>query len=205
MKRQNTENYHHGNLKVALIEEALKMLESDGLSSITVRELTTRLGTSRTAIYRHYSSKEELLKATIEAGFEKLDKHVFGSMDPSLDLETKLYSLGKLYIDFAIKYPNIYRMIFGHEFHTHREETCDINEREEAGGFHTLVDIIKEAQEKNIIIKGDAFMQATVIWAMLHGLSNLLIDGHVHIADNLDTLYELSFKTLISGISVKEG
>ncbi len=40
------------------------------------------------------------------------------------------------------------------------------------------------------------------MWSMLHGLSNLLIDGHVHIVDNIDTLFELSFKTLISGIAL---
>ena len=203
MNKENSSNYHHGNLKAALIEEALKMVGTDGLSSITLRELTTRVGTSRTALYRHYGSKEELLKAVIQAGFDKLDVSVFSCLDKDLDIQTKIYTMGKDYINFAMENPNIYRMIFGHELEKHREEACDINEREDAPGFHSLVDIIKDAQEKGVLNQDDAFMQATVMWSMLHGLSNLLIDGHVHIAQNIDTLYELSFKTLPNGIATK--
>jgi len=203
MNTKSNSSYHHGNLKEALIKESLKMVEEDGLSSITLRGLTDRVGTSRTALYRHYSSKEELLKEVIQAGFDKLDEDIFSSLDKELEVKEKIYMLGKAYIDFAIKNPNLYRMIFGHELQEHREESCDINEREDAPGFHKLVDLIINAQENGILKKEDAFMQATVMWSLLHGLSNLLIDGHVHVLDNIDTLYELSFKTLISGIAVE--
>ncbi|SFV68318.1 Transcriptional regulator, TetR family [hydrothermal vent metagenome] len=203
MNTKTNSSYHHGNLKEALISESLKMVESGGIASITLRELTNRLGTSRTALYRHFVSKEELLQEVIQAGFEKLDTYVFSTLDSDLDLNLKLHDVGKAYIDFAIKNPNLYRMIFGHELKEQREESCDINEREDAPGFHNLVDIIIDAQNANIVKKDDAFMQATVMWSMLHGLSNLLIDGHVHIVDNIDTLFELSFKTLISGIALE--
>jgi len=203
MNTKTNSSYHHGNLKEELIRESLKMVESGGIASITLRELTNRLGTSRTALYRHFTSKEELLQEVIQAGFEKLDTHIFSTLDSDLDLNLKLHDLGRAYIDFAIKNPNLYRMIFGHEIKEQREESCDINEREDAPGFHKLVDIITDAQNANILKKDDAFMQATVMWSMLHGLSNLLIDGHVHIVDNIDTLFELSFQTLISGIAVE--
>ena len=201
MNTKNSTSYHHGNLKEALIQESLKMVEANGLSSITLRELTQRVGTSRTALYRHYSSKEELFKEVIQAGFEKLDADIFAALDEDLEVKKKIYMLGKGYINFAIKNPNLYRMIFGHELQEHREESCDINDREDAPGFHKLVDIITEAQADGILKKEDPFMQATVMWSLLHGLSNLLIDGHVHVLDNIDTLYDLSFKTLIGGIA----
>jgi len=204
MKTKEIAPYHHGNLKEALISEALLMLEKDGLQSITLRELTNRLGTSRSAVYRHYSSKDELIKAVIQAGFLKLDESVFGKVDDSLDVEKKIYALGKAYINFAINNPNLYRMIFGQELQEQREESCDINEREDAPGFHKLVDLIANAQELQILKKEDPFMQATVMWAMLHGLANLLIDGHVHIQENIETLYDLSFKTLIKGIAINQ-
>ncbi len=202
MNKALNSTYHHGNLKEALIEESLKMIENDGLESITLRELTKRVGTSRTALYRHYSSKEELLKAVIQAGFSKLDSAIFSNLNPELNIQEKIYALGKAYIEFATNNPNLYRMIFGHETEKEREEACNINEREDAPSFHSLVDIITQAQAEGLIKKDDAFMQATVLWAMLHGLSNLLIDGHVHISDNINVLYELSFKTLIDGIFI---
>lgn len=194
-------SYHHGNLKEALITTALEMVENEGLQSITVRELTRRLGTSRSAIYRHFDSKDALMKAVILAGFEKLDAAVRPSLlqrDKSV-LE-RFHSMGRAYIGFAVNHPSLYRVLFGDELKEEREDACDMHDATQATGFHALVELVVEAQEEKILQEGDAMMQATVIWSMVHGLSNLLIDGHVHIQDNLDTLYELSFQTLVSGL-----
>jgi len=200
MKINSDSKYHHGNLKDSLIQEALKMVESDGIKNITLRELTNRLGTSRSAVYRHYSSKDELFSAVIQAGLTKLDQNVSVVLFEDTDTLTKLYKMGKAYIAFAMKNPNLYRLIFGHELKDQREENCDINNEEDAAGFHTLVNIVIEGQKEGIIREDDAFMQATVIWSMMHGLSNLLIDGHIHIQENLEQLFELSFKTLLQGM-----
>ena len=61
-------------------------------------------------------------------------------------------------------------------------------------------DIAKAMKQVRHIKKDDPMLQATIIWAMMHGLSNLLIDGHLHIQDNLDALYDLSFNTMINGM-----
>jgi len=200
MKNKNLSSYHHGNLKDALIQTSLEMIESDGLGSITLRELTKRLGTSRSAVYRHYDSKDILIKAVIQAGFEKLDKQIKPTLLEGDDVLHKLYSMGKAYINFAINNPNLYRSIFGHELMNEREESCDINDFDSDTGFHVLVAVMIEGHENNIIKKEDPILQATVIWSMIHGISNLLIDGHIHVQKNIDILYELSFKTLIHGM-----
>lgn len=202
MKIDTNSKYHHGNLKESLIQEALNMIEDNGIASITLRELTKKLGTSRSAVYRHYSSKDELIKAVIQAGFDKLDAAVHPTLVGDANILDKLYNMGKAYMAFAINNPNLYRTIFGNEIQKEREESCDIKDENDAAGFHALVSLIVQAQESGLIKKDDAFMQSTVIWSMMHGLSNLLIDGHLHIQENIDELYELTFKTLLRGISL---
>ena len=202
MKTKTTPKYHHGNLKDSLIEEALEMIEKDGISSITLRELTKRLGTSRSAVYRHYSSKDDLIKAVIQAGFDRLDAKVHPTLLGDASILDKLYDMGKAYMTFAMDNPNLYRTIFGNEIQKEREESCDINDENDAAGFHALVSLITQAQELGVVRKDDAFMQSTVIWSMMHGLSNLLIDGHLHIQENIDELYELTYQTLLRGISL---
>jgi len=201
MKKETDSNYHHGNLKDSLIEEALKMIESDGIKSVTLRELTNRLGTSRSAVYRHYGSKDELFVAVIRAGLQKLDDSVHPLLIEEQDVRERLYKMGKAYISFAIANPNLYRVIFGEVLQKHREENCDINKQEDAAGFHELVKLVLVAQEDGLMRQDDAFLQATVIWSMMHGLSNLLIDGHIHIQENLDALFEISFETLLRGMA----
>src|SRR6202000_891710 len=61
--------YHHGNLRAALIEEGLKLIAEKGPLALTLREIGSRLGVSRTAAYRHFAAKTALLNAICEAGF----------------------------------------------------------------------------------------------------------------------------------------
>ena len=55
MTKKKSDTYHHGNLKEGLVQTALEMLGKEGLEAITLRELSARLGTSRSAIYRHFT------------------------------------------------------------------------------------------------------------------------------------------------------
>ena len=73
MKAIKTSPYHHGNLKEALVDTAMEMIDTDGLDAITLRDITQRLGTSRSAVYRHFENKEALILGVITRGYEQLD------------------------------------------------------------------------------------------------------------------------------------
>ncbi len=195
-------SYHHGNLKEALVTTALDMVDLEGLQSITLRELTQRLGTSRSAIYRHFESKESLLQAVLFAGFELLND----AMTPILILKEKsvverFKLMGKAYLEFAMAHPNIYRMLFGHELQEQREENCDKNNESQATGFHVLVGLLVEGQQNGLFKKEDPILQATVVWSMVHGIANLLIDGHLDIKENIEAIFDVVTQTLLQGLS----
>ena len=64
--------YHHGDLRRALLEEAVRTIRNDGAAALTLRAVGTRLGVSRTALYRHFADKSALLNAVSEEGFRHL-------------------------------------------------------------------------------------------------------------------------------------
>lgn len=193
--------YHHGNLKESLIKTALEMVEKEGLESITLRELTKRVGTSRSALYRHFDSKEGLMREVIQAGFEQLDDTIRPTLlQKEFSVLERFNNMGRAYILFALENPAIYRMIFGHELQDVREENCDINDETQATGFHALVALLIEGQEDALFKKDDPILQATVVWSMIHGLANLLIDGHLHVKDNLDAIFTAGTQTLFEGL-----
>ncbi len=200
MKNNANTTYHHKNLKDSLIDTALLMVKKDGISSITLRELSKKLGVSRSAIYRHFDSKDDLIKAIIQIAFSRFDAGIPVEIIESDDIVDSFRIMAKGYIGFAMDNPNIYRMMFGHEVGKQREESCDIENEDEAIGFHKLIALVQKAQDTNLFKKDNPMLQATVIWSMMHGLSNLLIDGHIIIKDNLDALFDLSFLTIINGL-----
>ena len=64
--------YHHGNLRRALLDEALATIRAEGVEGLTLREIGTRVGVSRTALYRHFADKRALLAAVATEGFRTL-------------------------------------------------------------------------------------------------------------------------------------
>lgn len=201
MKVKKTSPYHHGNLKEALLEIALERIECDGIDTITLRDLTQRLGTSRSAVYRHFSSKEALILGVIEQGYEQLNclfTPIF--QDRTRSVDERFEAMGKAYLDFAIEHPNVYRLLFGERYRKEREVLCDYKDENQAGGLYALVGLLIEAQQAGIVAQGNPMVQAATVWASIHGLASLLIDGHLLMSDNLDAIYTYSQGVLLRGL-----
>src|SRR5215211_7813797 len=71
-KRKPANRYHHGDLRRALLEEALQTIQAHGVEAVTLRAIGERLGVSRTALYRHFADKQALLAAVAAEGFRLL-------------------------------------------------------------------------------------------------------------------------------------
>jgi AcrR family transcriptional regulator len=152
MKEKKTSPYHHGNLKEELLQTALETIDSEGLEAITLRDLTQRLGTSRTAVYRHFASKEALILGVIEKGYGHLDlmfTPIF--QDHTQSVVERFERMGRAYLDFAIAHPNLYRLLFGDNYRQEREEICDYKDENQATGLYALIGLLLEAQEEGII------------------------------------------------------
>src|SRR5688572_12818057 len=59
--RKRPGQYHHGDLQRAMLEQALRTIQTDGVETLTLRAVGEQLGVSRTALYRHFSDKQALL------------------------------------------------------------------------------------------------------------------------------------------------
>lgn len=198
---KKTSSYHHGNLKESLVATALDTIDQEGLDGLTLRELSQKLGTSRSAVYRHFESKEALMQAVILAGFEQLDytlNPIF--IEKSKSFSERFEAIGRAYLDFAIQRPHLYRLLFGEKFRQEREEVCDINDETKATGFYALIGLLIEAQEEGIIACENPMLQAMSVWASIHGLALLLIDGHLLLSNDLEAIYTFSQGVLLRGL-----
>ena len=197
-----SKTYHHGNLKEELLQEALKIIHEEGVDAVTLQALGNKLGTSRSAIYRHFSSKSDLMNNVMIYGFENFDSRITPIFElKDKDVVERLYLMGKEYLTFGINNPNLFRMLFGEKYRDLREDNCDINDEEQAKGYHSLVSLIAEAQEKDIFKKDeDALLITQTVHAMIHGLTILYIDGHIDIKDNIEKVFEVHYKIMTQGL-----
>jgi len=199
--QKKTSTYHHGNLKEELLQQAVNIIHEKGVDAVTLQVLASQLGTSRSAIYRHFSSKNDLMHNVLLYGFSMFDETISPVfMKKEENVKERLYLMGKAYIDFALEHPNLYRMLFGEKFQDIREEGCDMDDENKDSGFQALVALLMEGQEKNEFKVQDPMAQAQSIHAMVHGLASLCIDGHIKYSDKIDDLFEVCFKTMTEGL-----
>ena len=67
-----SDRYHHGDLRRALVDEALVLLAESGDGGFSLRELARRVGVTANASYRHFANKDALLQALAAEGFRRL-------------------------------------------------------------------------------------------------------------------------------------
>jgi AcrR family transcriptional regulator len=128
--------YHHGELRQALLEAAMTLIDIRGRDALTLREAARRAGVSEAAPYRHFSNLDELLGAVALEGFEML----IG------DLETagRPRAVSAAYLAFAVDFPGRYQLMFGpladrKTAALRMEEVAHIAElTEDAGGLAAL-------------------------------------------------------------------
>jgi AcrR family transcriptional regulator len=104
--------YHHGDLKSALIEAALKAVEQGGSEAVSLRELAQQLGVSRAAPYRHFADRDALLAEVAARGFEDLVAQYEAALaEPGEGLQV-LRRTRRVYLDFAERRPGLFRLMF---------------------------------------------------------------------------------------------
>ena len=74
-------SYHHGNLREALIDAAVQLVEEGGPENVSVREVAKRAGVSPGAPFRHFSSKTALMTAVAEQAMSRFRAEITNAVD----------------------------------------------------------------------------------------------------------------------------
>src|SRR5688572_6665988 len=138
--RRRTRPYHHGNLRRALLDEALATIRDQGVDGLTLREIGARLGVSRTALYRHFADKRALLTAVATEGFRTLREQLVTAWQEGGRGRAAFQSMGVAYVRFAVANPAHYRVMFGGFVDPKAREPGLAAEA--AGAFQALVDAL---------------------------------------------------------------
>lgn len=170
--------YHHGALRKALISEALKVIDSEGVEAVTMRALGQATGVSRTAAYRHFDNKVDLLCAVAEEGFGIIAERYQNIMEQATDDGlANLETLGRGYVAFAMDYPNLFRLMFGPELAGHAR--TDTLKAAVENSMTLLVSTVVQCQEQGTVQQGNPLALASILWAGMHGLATVLVDGQL--------------------------
>ena len=186
--------YHHGDLRRALLDAALELIAEAGPRGMTLREAARRARVSQAAPYRHFESRAALLAAVAEEGFRTFGagQRAAWERHPD-DAFARFEALGLDYVDFAVRNPSHFRVMFGWEIENAarfpelvtvaRASRAPIEETVQAmlrqlGRDPTLpaMPVAREAPRELPPALPDAAATLVGVWATVHGLAFLLIE-----------------------------
>ncbi|HZM36505.1 MAG TPA: TetR/AcrR family transcriptional regulator [Burkholderiales bacterium] len=153
--------YHHGGLRAALLQAAGDLLEKQGLAALSLREAARRAGVSHNAPYRHFPDRDALLASLASEGYRQLGEALKGRAGREM---------GEAYVRFALGHPNRFRLMFGGVLAMAAHPEL----REAAGATYETLVVAFRAQ-RDI---ADPALAAAAAWSLVHGLAQLLLDGH---------------------------
>ena len=159
--------YHHGDLRAACLSAALELLEEGGATALSLRAVARRAGVSPAAPYRHYVDREALVSAVAAVGYRTLAERLVAA-HPAPATPEQLASVAVAYVQFALEQPALFRMMFG--------EPCDRDNDERVAATAAVSLYLREIVAR-CFPQADAEALAPAIWALVHGLAFLHLDG----------------------------
>ena len=169
--------YHHGDLRRALLDEAIRTIETQGVERLTLRTVGARLGVSRSALYRHFADKQSLLATVGKEGFRKLRQALADAWEENGHGRAGFDAMHRAYVQFAVAHPSHYRVMFGGFIESAAKDDHFISEARAA--FQVLLDALVEQQNAGDIRRDDPVLMARFVWALVHGTAMLFIDGQL--------------------------
>ena len=191
--------YHHGNLRRALLDEALATIRADGVDAVTLRGIGARLGVSRSALYRHFADKGALLAAVATEGFRTLRHELVAAWEEGGRDEAAFRAQGVAYVGFAAANSSHYRVMFGGFVDpTSADSELAVEAR---GAFQALVDALVALQHDGVVRRDDPVLMARYVWALVHGMAMLGIDGQLREPGAVEALVPYALDRLRTGIA----
>lgn len=175
---QTKDPYHHGHLRDAVLQQALKLIRKRGDVNFSLREIAEAVGVSHAAVYRHFRNKVDLLATVATAGFEQLGKSIEAAgkgTDSSPD--ERLSRQGTAYIQLAIQRPGHFTAMFSPEIQR-SEQAAQVQAAAEKA-YSYLAETVAKKLGTDDMQDPRVHLHSMRYWALIHGLACLHLSGNL--------------------------
>jgi AcrR family transcriptional regulator len=169
------EGYHHGDLRRALLDATLMLVQEKGPHGFTLRAAARAAGVTPAAAYHHFEDKDALLAGVAEEGFELFREALSAaSQKPARSASERSRNVAVAYVLFAVEHATLFRVMVGFGVRLRRGRLGAL-----AIGTYKLVrSVLVEGLQEG---RSRPISDAEVLgwWSVVHGLAFLAIDGHL--------------------------
>ena len=173
-----SKNYHHGNLKNALIEAGIEILAEEGIGALSLRKVAKQAGVSHAAPYSHFADKQALIAAISTKGhiqiYEKISEIIERS--PNAPLQ-QLVEASCAYLQFGMDKPDLFRITFSGVVEKEKDYPALVEMTQK--NFEIIRQIARRCNAAGIFETDDENLLAVSLWGTVHGLVSLIQQGQI--------------------------
>jgi AcrR family transcriptional regulator len=165
-------SYHHGDLRKALTEAGLELIEERTVDEVGLREAARAVGVSATAVYRHFPDKAAFLGALAAEGLARLAAAQRSAFEAAGGGAAGFTATGRAYVRFALANPGLFRLIFSK---APKAKVSDWAKHDD----DAMRMLLQNAEQLAASDRDPeaARLFALRAWALVHGLAVLMLDG----------------------------
>ena len=170
----NKAPYHHGNLRDAILDAAVHLLDTDGVDGVTIRAVARSIGVAHSAPANHFKSRKDLLTAIATRIFEDLTQDIQTKLrSVQDDRRERLKAFADTVISFGLKHPNRYRLLW-------RRDCLVVDDpgllAQMDALYEPLVALFAEGSQS---AHRSAETSGIALWSLVHGYVSLRLDGNL--------------------------
>lgn len=162
-------NYHHGDLKTALVSAATDIIAETGVEGFSLRETARRAGVAASAPAHHFGSAKGLLTEVALSGYGLLGTYL-GKVTLSKDPRSDLTGISLAYVRFALDHPGLFRLMFRNDLVNRADPRYRETTMAALGAFGQTAGAYGALHK---LAPTEAIVAA---WSAIHGLAHLMLE-----------------------------
>ena len=170
------DKYHHGNLKQALIDAGIRIINKEGEQGLSLRKVAAACGVSHSAPYAHYKDKDELLNAIKSSVTEQFTRYLHEAVDgmEAESAEKAIVAMGKSYVKFFINNPDYYQFLFYNQKITVHLTAGEDHEEDYPPYVLLKALFFRYLDEKNMRLGDEEIeLELIKIWSTVQGIASI--------------------------------
>lgn len=171
-------DYHHGNLREALIDAGISLLDDVGWAGLSLRACAAKAGVSHAAPAHHFGNRAGLLTALAAEAFTRFSASMMQEREAAdKDADAQLNAAGLGYVRFATTHPGLFQLMFGAATLNKNDLALDVAQNR---AYEILGEIVAPYLSPTATPMDDHGLRLAV-WSSIHGYSQLLLAGKLDI------------------------
>jgi AcrR family transcriptional regulator len=177
VKPKKKGRYHHGDLRRALLDAALELVNEHGPHGFTMREAARRAGVSSGAPYKHFADHDALMREILIEGWDKMNADMEALMAVEQNATQRFRAMGIAHVVFAVRHPAYFRVMNMPEFADPGADPRIAARLEASQGW--MLNLVTQARQREEIAMHEPLVVALAGQCLTYGLARLFVDGHL--------------------------